>query len=376
MTGPPSGGRVAVALHETELGGATQSLLHVLPLLERRGWSFTLWVPGRGAAEAELRRRGYPVETAERQLRFSVSSLRQPPGVVRRLASVPGYLRRWRTWLAAQDAALLHGNSVLTVPEVSVRPRPGPPAVLYAHETLPDGPKGAVIGRLVRQADAALAVSYAAAGTLRRRGVEATVVHSGVSVPGRSQPGNSTGRVVVGTLGTVCKRKGSELFVAAAQRTRRLGNGIEFRMAGNLVVGGQRPWAEKVVDLAQCSGIQYKPWVDTFAELAEWDIFVLTSRADAFPLAVLEAMAMGLPVVGTRVDGIPEQLDDTGLLVDPEDVAAVADAVLRLAQSPELRASLGAAARRRVERQFTLERQAEGLDCVYRAALARNEGRG
>jgi len=361
---------VAVALHEPELGGATRALLRVLPELERKGWSFTFWVPGPGAAEAELARLGYPLATASRQLRFSRAGLRQPPGPVRRLASVPGYLRRWRAWLGIQDVDLVHGNSLLALPETVSRPRAGPPSVLYVHEIVPDGPKGALAARLAGRANAVAAVSDAAAHALRRRGTEATVVHPGAPTPTNVRSVRRRDRLVVGTLGTVCRRKGSDLFVAAARRVGVQHGGIEFRMAGSVVVGSERRWAEGVVAAAVQHGIEHRPRVDTFAELAEWDIFVLPSRSDPFPLAVLEAMAAGLPVVGARVDGVPEQLGhDGGLLVEPEDVEALAAAVLRLADSPDLRASLGAAARRRVERRFTLEQQAEGLDRVYRAAL-------
>jgi glycosyltransferase involved in cell wall biosynthesis len=361
---------VAVALHEPVLGGATRTLLRALPHLERRGWCFTFWAPGRGAAEAELKRLGYPVTTAERQLRFSMASLREPPGAARRLSSVPAYIRRWRAWLAAQDAALLHGNSILTLPETASRPRPGPPVALYAHEIVPDGLKGALAGRLAGHADAVAAVSDAAAGSLRRWGIDAMVVNPGTPTPRRIRGARQNGPLVVGTLGTICRRKGSDLFVAAAQTIRRQREGIEFRMAGEVVVGGEQAWARAVVDAAFRHGIRHTPWVNSFAELAEWDIFVLASRRDPFPLAVLEAMAVGLPVVGTRVDGVPEQLGvGAGLIVEPEDADAIAAAVLRLAESPDLRASLGAAARRRVERRYTLEQQAEGLERVYYAAL-------
>ena len=362
---------VAVALHEPQLGGATQALLRVLPALEERGWSFTFWVPGRGLAEAELRRNGYAAACAERELRFSLASLREPPGIARRLLTVPGYLERWRAWLAAQDAALLHANSVLTLPELVSRPRPGPPVVLHTHEVLPPGPKGSVAALLSRQADAVVAVSNAAASALGRRRVEATVVHPAVPMPEAAPRERREGRLVVGTLGTVCRRKGSELFVAAAERVRRQRDGLEFRMAGGLVVGGERAWAQGVVELARRDGIVHKAWVDPYAEMADWDIFVLPARSDPFPLAVLEAMTLGLPVVGTRVDGIPEQLGDAGLLVESEDVDALAAAILRLADSPELRDALGDAARRRVQREFTLDRQADGLDRVYRDVLRR-----
>jgi glycosyltransferase involved in cell wall biosynthesis len=361
---------VAVVLHEPLLGGATTSLLRVLGGLERRGWEFAFWVPGRGPAEAELRRRGYEVATAERLLRFSLASLREAPGIARRLASVPGYLRSARAWLGSQDAQLVHANTLLALPELAVRRRSGPPVVLHAHEMLPAGLKGAAAARLARRADVLVAVSDAVASGFRLRGLAARVVHNGVELPGGTPRPSGNGRLVVGTLGTVCRRKGSDLFLAASRLVRsRLGE-VEFRMVGDLVVGGERPWAQDVLADAQRDGVLHRSGVEPYAELAEWDVFVLPSRMDPCPLAVLEAMASGLPVVASRVGGIPEEVgDDGGLLVDAEDVDAIVAAVVRLAGEPDLRASLGAAGRRRVERLFTLERQAEGIDAAYRAAI-------
>jgi glycosyltransferase involved in cell wall biosynthesis len=364
-------GRVAVVLHEPLLGGATNSLLRVLPELESRGWVFSFWVPGRGAAEAELRRRGYEVATAERLLRFSLPSLREPPGPVRRLSALPAYLRGFRAWLAGQDAALVHANTLLALPEVTARPRRGPPLVLHTHEMLPQGVKGNIAAWLTRQADVVVAVSGAVATGFGRRGIDARIVHNGVTLPARAPAARTNGRLVVGTLGTVSRRKGSDLFLAASRLVRsRLGE-VEFRMVGDLVVGGERPWARSVLEEAQRDGILHRSGVEPYAELAEWDVFVLPSRMDPCPLAVLEAMASGLPVVASRVGGIPEEVgEDGGLLVDAEDVEGIAAAVVRLADQPDLRASLGAAGRRRVERLFTLERQAEGIDAAYRGALA------
>jgi glycosyltransferase involved in cell wall biosynthesis len=364
--------RVAVVLHEPLLGGATLSLLRAIPLLEARGWCFSFWVPGRGAAELDLRRRGYEVGTAERLLRFSARSLRESPGALRRLAATPGYLRAWRAWLSAQDAALIHANSLLALPEVVSRPRGGPPLVLHTHEVLSRDLKGIAAGLLARRSDAVVSVSEAAARVLRSHRIDSTVVYEAVPDPGPRERMRGDGPLVVGTLGTVSKRKGSDLFLAAAQGIRARRNGIEFRMVGDLVIGGERPWAERITDAAQRSDVVLRSGVDPFVELAEWDIFVLPSRMDPCPLAVLEAMAMGLPVVGTRVGGIPEQLGaDAGVLVDPEDVDGLVEAVMRLAGSEDLRSSLGAAARRRSGELFSVERQASALDRVYRGVLGR-----
>ena len=369
------GQRVAVVLHEPVLGGATTSLLRVVPELERRGSEFSFWVPGRGAAEAELRRLGYEVGTAERLLRFSMPSLREAPGPARRLASVPAYLRSFRAWARGQAADLVHVNTLLALPELVSLPRRWPPTVLQTHEMLPTGPKGLATARLARRADAVVAVSEAVAAPLRRAGVETTVVHNGVHVPAPPSRPRREGRMVIGTLGTVCRRKGTDLFLAAARMLRDPLRDVEFRIVGDLVVGGERPFAEDLIRQATAEGIVHRTGVDPYAELAEWDVFVLPSRMDPCPLALLEAMAAGLPVVATRVGGIPEEVgDESGLLVESEDVTALSAAVLRVAQDPVLRERLGTAGRLRAERLFTLERQAAGLDVVYRGLTQRGLG--
>jgi glycosyltransferase involved in cell wall biosynthesis len=216
-----------------------------------------------------------------------------------------------------------------------------------------------------------LAPSKAAAAPLRHANVPARVVKYGVSLPEVASRPGGTGRLVVGTVGTISRRKGSDLFLAAARRVCQEVTDVEFRMIGGCASGPERTWAEALVDSARRSGVRSGTRADIFSELAEWDLFVLPSREDAFPLAVLEAMATGLPVIGTRVGGMPEQVTpETGILVDADDVEALAGAILKLARQPERRAAMGAAARRRVESDLTSERQAEHLHEAYLATLA------
>jgi glycosyltransferase involved in cell wall biosynthesis len=361
--------RIAVAFHEQALAGASLSLLRVVPLLESRGWELSFWVPGSGAAEQELRRRGYRVETAERLLRLSLGGLRESPGVLRRLASTPRYLRAWRRWVTAQQAELIHANTALALPEALARPRGGPPVVLQVHEVLGPGRAGSAAARLARRVDSVVAVSEAVARPLRARGVEPQIVYSAVPDPPEAAPRAARTGLVVGTLGTVSRHKGSDVFVAVAQRLSEAG--IEFRLAGAPIAGPERAWAEALLASAAADGVVHRPWVDPYEELADWDVLLAPSRTEAFGLAVQEAMAMGVPVVASRVGGIPEQVDEeSGILVEPDDVEGFAEAVRRLAADAGLRASLGEAGRHRRERLFTLERQAEQLDAVYRSTLA------
>jgi glycosyltransferase involved in cell wall biosynthesis len=115
---------------------------------------------------------------------------------------------------------------------------------------------------------------------------------------------------------------------------------------------------------------------DVPARLEAADIFVLPSRSEAFPNAVLEAMAAGLPVVASGVGGILELVDDgrTGLLVPPDDPAALADRLCGLMANPSLGATLGGAARAEVEEHYSFDRMVSAFDRLYASELEASVG--
>jgi glycosyltransferase involved in cell wall biosynthesis len=97
---------------------------------------------------------------------------------------------------------------------------------------------------------------------------------------------------------------------------------------------------------------------DVLEQLADSDVFALWSRSEGMPMSVVEAMAVGLPVVASAVGGIPELVQDgiTGLLIATGDEAALAEALDRLLQDPELRRRLGAAGRQHATERFDIPR--------------------
>jgi glycosyltransferase involved in cell wall biosynthesis len=106
--------------------------------------------------------------------------------------------------------------------------------------------------------------------------------------------------------------------------------------------------------------------------MAAFDLFVLASHYEGLPLALMEALVLGVPVVATRVGGIPEGVTDgvEGLLVPPSRPDLLAHAIETLARDPELRARMSTAAADR-GRAFDIRGSARTMEGIYRAVVAR-----
>jgi glycosyltransferase involved in cell wall biosynthesis len=117
---------------------------------------------------------------------------------------------------------------------------------------------------------------------------------------------------------------------------------------------------------------------DVAALLALSDLFVLPSRWEGMPNAVLEAMSASLPVLATRVDGIVDVVQDgkTGVLVQPGDDRALAAELLAFGRDPARRRALGSAGRRRIELAYSLNAFVDGFERLYLSLLQRRAGHG
>lgn len=101
--------------------------------------------------------------------------------------------------------------------------------------------------------------------------------------------------------------------------------------------------------------------------LAALDVFAMPSKTEGLPVALLEAMASGLPIVATDVGGVAAALGDCGLVVPPQDATALGEAILRLAGDPERRRQLGRAARERAVQRFDIGEMFSAYDRILRA---------
>ncbi len=173
---------------------------------------------------------------------------------------------------------------------------------------------------------------------------------------------------VVGIAGRLVDTKGADLLIRAAPRVRARFPAVRF------VLIGEGPEENALRRLAEAEGVSeavvfagYR--TDARQLLPAFDILAAPSRDEGLSLAVLEAMGCGIPAVASRLGGIPSLLTDgvTGLLIPPDDFAALADALIRLLAEPEQAEAMGRAGRERVRTHFLQETMLAGTFALYRA---------
>jgi glycosyltransferase involved in cell wall biosynthesis len=179
------------------------------------------------------------------------------------------------------------------------------------------------------------------------------------------------------TIGTACRltpNKSVDTLILAASNLRN-------RRDVRFTVIGDGPEKERLLQMVRLHDLEdqviFADWQEPLLPaLRELDVFVLTSLSEACPLTMLEAMALGLPVVATRVGGIPEIVLDgqTGLLVPPMNPLALAKALATLVDSSELRGAMGMAGRCRAIDLFSEGRMVTETQHFYQRMLQRKLG--
>lgn len=170
---------------------------------------------------------------------------------------------------------------------------------------------------------------------------------------------------VIGTSARLLPKKGIRYLLEAVARLPAR-NALECWIIGD---GRQRGELEKTAERCGISlQTRFFGWRPDNERLLEaLDIFVLPSLEEGFPNVILEAMAKGLPVVATDVDGNSEAVVEgaTGYLIPPADTEALAERLEDLVRNPELREQFGAAGLHRIEKWFTYQRMISRYQRVY-----------
>lgn len=166
--------------------------------------------------------------------------------------------------------------------------------------------------------------------------------------------------ITIGSIGTLTKIKGYKYLIDAVQNINN----------AKLEIIGSGPDLDLLKDLDKNKKVKFSYQIkDPGKIISNWDIYIQPSLSESFGLALAEAMSLGLPVIATRAGGIPELVDDAGLLVAPNDGNALKDAIIKLINDSKLREDLGKKAKVRIQKYFTLEKMVKKTENLYQSLL-------
>ena len=353
-------------------GGAQESYSGLLLRLDRSRYEVRALSLSRGSAVQRLRRLGLEVEVIDEA---------DDEGAIRELAA---YLRReeidllhahmYRAEVIGARAALAAGTPVVMATVHSSRVRS--PLDIAALAALTP-----VMDRLIVPS-ASIAAKVRAEG---RGGASFSIIPNGVDLARFDLPltacalrrefGIPAGAPLLGVIARLEPEKGHRYLIDAMPAILRgapetwlaiVGEGSQEAELRAQASALPAPTRDRIVFAGRRE--------DVAAITGELDVAVLPSLREAQGISILEAMARSRPVVASAVGGIPEVLTDgiDGLLVPPADPVALAEACIRVACSPSLRARLGEAGRATVEARFSLDAMVRRIEDVYDEELVRS----
>jgi glycosyltransferase involved in cell wall biosynthesis len=302
---------------------------------------------------------------------------------------------RLRTRLQREPVDVLHAHSPYPagIARLVVRTLPHrlrPKLVYTVHNTFQSfaTPTRVLNGLTYPLDDADIAVSVEVHETVWRRLQDRTeiVVHGvlleqvrselATREETRAELGLPPGEVVVGTIANFRRQKDYPNLLATARLL------LDRGWPGRIVAVGQGPMEEEMRALHDRLDLGDRVLLlgrrdDAVRVLAACDVFTMASDNEGLPVALMEALALGLPVAATAVGGIPEAVTDgvEGLLVAPKDPEALAGAITAITEDPSRRAAMADAARRAGER-FDIRIAARRMEDLYRELVTGREHAG
>ena len=216
------------------------------------------------------------------------------------------------------------------------------------------------VAEIVRAYDAAIAVCVVHSGS------SSLPVDAAASAAIRAQ---FAGKLVVGHVGALDNaQKGQEFIIAAARQLERTHPDVHF-----VLVGGGEDEAMLKAAAAGLSNLTFTGFVDNVGDyLAAFDVFILPSNREGIGSILFDAMEQGVPVVASRVGGVPDIVHDgvNGLLIDPASSEQLRDAILALRAAPALRRAYGERGRE-FAKDFTGEAMWRRYLAIYESRLGK-----
>lgn len=389
--------KVLLLSHTGEMSGAERALLDLLEMRPEGSFEPVVACPGTGSLAAAVRALGVPVVgMPEIRLSFRLHPWRTAQGLALMTQSALDVLKLARR----EGADLIHANSTRAgLIAAAAASLGGPPALVHVHDCLPHGPAGRLTRRAIGGSAEVVVVNstYTAANFGQAAGrARVRVVHYSVDTdrfrPGRISPRHARERLelrstgpVLGLVAQLTPWKGQDdaIRMLAALRRRRPGARLLLLGGAKFATGFTRydnqAYERRLrADAARLGLGSSVHFLGHRADLPEilpaLDLLVLPSWEEPFGIALLEAMATGLPVVATSVGGPTDILTngEDGFLLPPRRPELWAEEIDALLEAPDLLARVGERARARAVSGFGRELYLERMLASYSEAVGRS----
>ena len=377
-----------------DLYGSDLTLLQLISGLDQNRFRCIVVVPYDGTLVPLLRNEGADVIVYS-----GLSVLRRQHMTVRGAFGLAASSLRSVRWLVSlirsQDIDLVHSNTLAVLATGLAAKLARRPHLRHVHEILTHPQIAVPLLATLSSAMSTLVIANSEATACHYRRVRVAtstpvrVILNGIDesrvccrsgTPLRQLVGANPEDTVFTLIGRINRLKGHSVFLDAAERLATKAENIRYLIVGDSFAGQER-LTEAVDQRIRSSNILYERTfriphtVEVGSVYAASDVIVTPSvEPESFGLVAAEAMAVGLPVIASRIGALPEVVDDgcTGILVDPGDPFSLSVAMERLSGSPSLRTRMGREGRRRYARCFRVERYVEEFGRVYEELLRGN----
>jgi len=366
----------------TTIGGCDSVLLQLVHAAKklRPEIKFSIALPPGSAAKESYIMAG--VEVFELKIAVFIKN-DFPWGTLRMLLSLPGSCRGLEKIIRKQKIDLVHSHKINVVAGALAAHTAGVPAVHTYHEVNTGGLWiYRLMHALIERNSERIIILCDESGKLIsknwRKHSKVQIIYNGIDIT-QFYPEGGNGQLfrkqydipenspIITAVSRIQYTKGLEYFIEAAAKILITYPDAQFLIVGDVISPEPRylSYKKKLQTQIYQLGINNNVHLtgirrDVNNVYAASDIFVLPSIFDIFPTTILEAMAMALPIVATRVGGVPEQVIDaeTGFLVNPADSGTMADQIMFLIKNPDKAKQMGLAGRKRVVDFFTAEQYA------------------